>query len=185
MKQKNKLLWLMLLVLLFDALLMFGTYVRFQRQDTRENNLYKIQIHRITEEFLSQYGSLSKEEFERAVRKACMEYQADEECAIKRITFCLNAAQPEFLTAEDGMQYQIVPLMLQEEIRGYLRFDYVIEKKNTLLLWCEAILLLAGIAMTAFLFYLNKTMLEPFARFAEIPIELSQGNLKGEYTEHV
>lgn len=183
MKQKSKLIWQMLLVLLFDMLLMFGTYVRFQRQDTRENNLYKIQIHRMTEEFLSHYGSLPKEEFERAIRRECMEYQADEEWEIKRLTFCLNAAQPEFLTAEDGMQYQIEPLILNEEIRGYLRFDYVIEKKNTLLFWCEAIILFAGLSMAAFLFYLNKTMLEPFARFSEIPIELSQGNLKGEYTE--
>lgn len=94
------------------------------------------------------------------------------------------AAVAAFYRNKNGVDSHIEPLIAEEELLGYLRFDYKNIKddaRERLLL--TAFLLLPGIILLFVLLFIRFQILKPFHTFSEIPYELAKGHLKGEIEE--
>lgn len=94
------------------------------------------------------------------------------------------AAAAAFYRNKNGTDTHIEPLIVEEELLGYLRFDYKNKKDDAKeRLWLAAFLLLPGVILLLVLLFIRVQILKPFHTFSEIPYELAKGRLKGEIEE--
>lgn len=82
-----------------------------------------------------------------------------------------------FYHARNGYQMQIVPIYGEEDVVGYIRFDYRIKVNH------QWVLVFVLIIMTVFYLYIigilidvKLRVLKPFHRFHELPYQLARGN---------
>ncbi len=131
---------------------------------------YKVEIHEIMRE-------LSK-------GKNIEEVQSGEYEDIVEITYlsgeeaqCAEGLE-QFYAGANGVHTCIRPYVTDDVIKGYVRFDYVLAKKDTSLLWLtQGILLLVFLCVMVLLVYIQKVILQPFHSMSELPYELSKGHL--------
>lgn len=108
--------------------------------------------------------------------------QQAEFLSAERITDASAAA--EFYSNRNGVDSHIEPLIVEGELLGYMRFDYVNVKENDRELSAFAVcLVLTGALLLFVLLYIRFQILKPFHAFSELPYELAKGHLKGEIEE--
>lgn len=90
----------------------------------------------------------------------------------------------EFYTKKSSYGMEILPLYMNDELLGYLRFDFITNNSNlkTIIL-VEGFIALITIVATIILLYVKSFIIKPFNELSEIPYELSKGHLRGEIKE--
>lgn len=90
-----------------------------------------------------------------------------------------------FYKYQNGLYSEIVPVYENDNISGYLKFDYIINisNKNVLIVYNTGITLLF-IAVIITVIYLERRILKPFNTLSKMPYELSKGNLNDEIKEN-
>lgn len=90
-----------------------------------------------------------------------------------------------FYDSRNGLHSCIRPLLIEGNVKGYVRFDYVIEKNDNGMIWIvEGILLVTFILAIALLIYIKIHILKPFHAVSEMPYELSKGHLSIDLEEN-
>lgn len=90
-----------------------------------------------------------------------------------------------FFDSKNGLHSCIRPLMIEKNVKGYVRFDYVIETNDKGMIWVvEGILLVTFILVLALLIYIKIHILKPFHEVSEMPYELSKGHLSIDLEEN-
>lgn len=90
-----------------------------------------------------------------------------------------------FFDSKNGLHSCIRPLMIENNVKGYVRFDYVIETNDKGMIWVvEGILLVTFILVFALLIYIKIHILKPFHAVSEMPYELSKGHLSIDLEEN-
>lgn len=90
-----------------------------------------------------------------------------------------------FYKNHNGVHSSTHSLVIDGEIKGFVRFDYRIEKSDAKIVWVvEGILLIAFVFVVVILLYVRIKILEPFHTFGEMPYELAKGHLTGEVNEN-
>jgi signal transduction histidine kinase len=84
----------------------------------------------------------------------------------------------KFYISNNQYQMEIVPLMTEDRITGYLRFDYIknIDIRRYLIIAQIFMGLIYLFFMVAYL-YIDRCILKPFNRLSTMPYELAKGNL--------
>lgn len=150
-------------------------YVILRRQGTEEHMGYRVEINRIMQG-LEKEGGFSKPDL-RGMNE------------IKDVQFLPieNRSKQEvqsFYRNHNGLSTAVLPLFVQEQLLGYVRFDYVSEAAEHSVLWlAEGILFAAWLLVIAVLWYVRQSILKPFHVISEMPYELSKGNLQSEPEE--
>lgn len=89
-----------------------------------------------------------------------------------------------FYKSKNRVNSSVQPLMTENGLQGYVRFDYVIDQKNDRLVWVmEGILFLVFLGVMSLLIFIKVQILKPFHTISELPYELSKGHLKEELEE--
>lgn len=90
-----------------------------------------------------------------------------------------------FFDSKNGVHSCIRPLMIEENVKCYVRFDYVIETNDNGMIWVvEGILLVTFIWVLVLLIYIRIHILKPFHAVSEMPYELSKGHLSIDLEEN-
>lgn len=90
-----------------------------------------------------------------------------------------------FFDSKNGLHSCIRPLMIENNVKGYVRFDYVIETNDKGMIWVvEGIMLVTFILVFALLIYIKIHILKPFHAVSEMPYELSKGHLSIDQEEN-
>ncbi len=90
----------------------------------------------------------------------------------------------EFYKHRNGYYSVIKPVMNQEEIKGYLRFDYILkEVGNEEYILFNLGLLVLLVVQVIILIYVYHKIIRPFHMLSDIPFELSKGNLRHDVKE--
>lgn len=151
-------------------------YISFQQEDRKEDLEYKIEMNKIMQG-LEGTGGFFKPDLHD------MEY-------VKEVTFLPTEKSPdvheikEFYRNRNGINSFIKPLFIQDELLGYVRFDYELVKRQTGMFWlAEGVLLLSCILTLGVLIYIRNKIIKPFSVLSEMPYELSKGHLKSEIKE--
>lgn len=176
MKNYNKLLLLSLLVyvLLADA-----TMVGFREQQDKKGQLYKVEVNRI----MAGLGDRKTQDMESIDLSACQEIQS---VAYLPASETDKDTILDFFSGINGKQSMVCPLYTtvlpaQEQLEGYLRFDYQrAAPVGHYLFLTEGALLVMELFLLAVLFYLKYHLIQPFHRMQDMTYELSKGNLQGD-----
>lgn len=131
---------------------------------------YKVEIHEIMRKLAD---GISIEEV-----------QADDYDGIAEITYLSveNAGdtghQVDFYAGANGVHTCIRPYVVDGVPKGYVRFDYTLDRQDNTLLWLtQGILFLVFLCVIGLLIYIQKVILQPFHTISELPYELSKGHL--------
>lgn len=90
-----------------------------------------------------------------------------------------------FFDSKNGLHSCIRPLMIENNVKDYVRFDYVIETNDKGMIWVvEGIMLVTFILVFALLIYIKIHILKPFHAVSEMPYELSKGHLSIDLEEN-
>lgn len=90
-----------------------------------------------------------------------------------------------FFDSKNGLHSCIRPLMIENNVKGYVRFDYVIETNDKGMIWVvEGIMLVTFILVFALLIYIKIHILKPFHAVSEMPYELSKVHLSIDQEEN-
>ena len=91
----------------------------------------------------------------------------------------------DFFQNRNGYYSSVKPLFIQEKLKGYLCFDYILKSDTkSYLIYMETILLLAFLAILITLLYIKSKILRPFQTLSNMPYELSKGHLNEEILEN-
>lgn len=173
MKKYNSLIVLVLMVYAVAAIAIGrGAYTMTREQEKG----YKVEINRI-------YNSLSK-------GKPLNELSLHSEQYIKQVEF-LSVSENKaevlnlFYMLENRLQSEIRPLFIEEELKGYLRFDYAEPEPGIshIVVYTELALAFMMVCCLALLIYLKYHVLRPFERMNSLPYEIAKGHYKGEVKE--
>ena len=172
MKNYNKLMAASLFLYLAMSVFLFF-YIQNNGMGTDVS--YKVEVNQIMQG-LEKAGAFSKPDLrEMEAVKSVSFLPAEEESAQEILLFYQN---------RNGMSMTVQPLFAEEQLLGYVRFDYVNKAGNPYTLWfAEGILLLCWIMVFALLWYIRQKILKPFHILSEMPYELSKGHLQGELLE--
>lgn len=89
----------------------------------------------------------------------------------------------EFFRNRNKVSSKIEPFIINNEWRGYIRFDYVIPANYSLLGVMEGILFAFFFFVLLLLIYIKDKIIKPFHVLSDMPFELSKGHLKGDIEE--
>lgn len=160
-------------------LLAAGLYWEMHRQAKEQDMTYRVEINRYMEHILNRNSLPDDKELDELAARG--DY-------VQRIS-CLPAGETswerieEFYAPRNGMLSEIRPLG-EEDVKAYIRFDYICGKDNKIdILLSEAALLLLFLLFFAILLYLERRILRPFREMSSLPYELSKGDLTRELKE--
>lgn len=89
-----------------------------------------------------------------------------------------------FYQNHNGVSSSVQPLVLDNEVKGVVRFDYRTETKETKLLWLtEGVLFASFCGVMALLIFIRYQILKPFQVLSGMPCELAKGHLQRELEE--
>ncbi len=152
-------------------------YVWFYQQQDVKDQRYKAEMNQVMQEFAD------KGDF--------FEMDMSEFAYIKQVTFLPQdeTTDPESVAAfyqnQNGAHSSVQPLILNQEISGLVRFDYMVETKNqSILLAVEGMLFALFVLIIGLLVYIRMRILKPFHTLEEMPYELAKGHLTGELEEN-
>ena len=91
----------------------------------------------------------------------------------------------EFFKSRNGLESHVEPLLVGNEMLGFVRFDYknTVDTKGTIWL-AEGLIAVTGIVMLIILIYIRNKVLKPFQVLCDIPYELAKGHLGMEIEEN-
>lgn len=171
MKKFNGIIIVVVLVYMSLAvLLLFGN----KQGETKENMQYKVEMHEVMRQ-LEQGAEVAA-------------FDVSEYQFLQEVTFIDkenegNAAT--FYVNKNGVHTSIKPLIIEEALKGYVRFDYVLgTERNTIILLLEGILSVTFVFVLMVLIYVRAYILKPFHEISEMPYELAKGHLKTDLEEN-
>lgn len=89
-----------------------------------------------------------------------------------------------FYQNHNGVSASVVPLVLDNEVKGFVRFDYKTQTKGERTVWLvEGVFFAAFCGMMALLIFIRYRILKPFHVLSSMPYELAKGHLQGELEE--
>lgn len=164
MKRYNVLIGTALVVYVCLSLLLLGC---IGRGKNHEDMGYKVEIHdamrQLEQGMQAADLDLSENRYLQAVAFLPKENEGDMEA---------------FCASRNGLHSCIRPLVTEGKVKGYVRFDYVIEVNDRGMIWvAEGVLLLAFIFIFGMLLYIRIHILKPFHALSEMLYELSKGHL--------
>ena len=146
-----------------------------KRQENEKENLeYKVEIHEVMRQLEqgAEVAALPMSDY-RFLQEVTFMYKDDEE----------NIAT--FYANKNGVYTCVKPLYQGKELKGYVRFDYVLDtNRNWVLRWAQGILFGAFFMTIAWMMYVDYYILKPFHEIKELPYELSKGHLKKDVYEN-
>lgn len=78
----------------------------------------------------------------------------------------------------DRNEFTVKPVYMEQQLKGYLRFSYIVSGQNNSVQLVLNLFLLAALgAVIALLLYIRKQILQPFHTLQELPFELSRGQV--------
>lgn len=150
-------------------------YVMLQGQDTGEHMGYKVEMNRIMQG-LERENTFSKPDLRGMNEIKDVQFLSIETRSKQDIQ--------SFYRNHNGVNTAVQPLFLQEQLVGYVRFDYIQSAAGHSGLWLlEGILLAVWLLVITGLWYIRQNILKPFHVISEMPYELSRGNLQSEPEE--
>lgn len=169
--------------LILAGMLMFN----MNRLKANSSNEYRVEIKRLSEMCKSKLdvGNTSSDE----ILWFDVSDYAIADC-VKEISFlsyeCINTDTLEkFYMPSNLYQIEIVPVIQDNCMAGYLRFDYVREVDNSKInLIAQICLFVMYLFSTVLFIYVYKSILKPFNRLSSMPYELSRGDLTCEINEN-
>ncbi len=171
MKKYNVLMIAVALVYMSIAILL---WITTQQEQKKENMQYKVEIREVMRQL---------EQGAEVAALDVSEYQF-----LKDVTF-LDAEDEgnvaTFYVNKNGAHSSIKPLIINNVIKGYVRFDYILEIENDDMIWLiESILFVALLLVFSLLVYIRIHILKPFYQMSEMPFELSKGHLAMDLEEN-
>lgn len=151
-------------------------FISFQRNEEKEDLKYKIEVNEIMQG-LEENGEFFKpdlhdKKYVKEVSFVSVEKSTEEE------------EVENFYRNKNGVNSLIKPLWIEDELLGFVRFDYTHENTDRSVLWLvEGVLSLSFILTLGILLYIRNKIIVPFSVLSEMPYELSKGHLKGEIKE--
>lgn len=90
-----------------------------------------------------------------------------------------------FYQNHNGVNSAVSPLIVGEELIGYVRFDYVTEKGEWRILWlAEGMLFVSWFLLFVLLWYIRQRIIKPFHVISQMPYELAKGHLQVDAEEN-
>lgn len=171
MKKYNVLMIAVALVYMSLAALF---WITTQQEQKKESMQYKVEIREVMRQL---------EQGAEVAALDVSEYQF-----LKDVTF-LDAEDEgnvaTFYVNKNGAHSSIKPLIINNVIKGYVRFDYILEIENDDMIWLiESILFVALLLVFSLLVYIRIHILKPFYQMSEMPFELSKGHLAMDLEEN-
>lgn len=171
MKKYNVLMIAVALVYMSIAILL---WITTQQEQKKESMQYKVEIREVMRQL---------EQGAEVAALDVSEYQF-----LKDVTF-LDAEDEgnvaTFYVNKNGAHSSIKPLIINNVIKGYVRFDYILEIENDDMIWLiESILFVALLLVFSLLVYIRIHILKPFYQMSEMPFELSKGHLAMDLEEN-
>ena len=161
-----------ILSVLIYLVLAIGTGICIIRMEERKTNLYKVEINRI-------YGSLSEEITPGKLSLGKYEYVM--EGTYLPVTERDAEKINRFYEEKKPFQFEIQPWYVDDQLAGYLRFDYnepAVNEWKTMLV-AEVSLGILELFFIVILIYLRQCLIQPFNKVSQLPYELARGHLKG------
>ncbi len=164
-------------VVCFYFILLLAAGVLYKRQTEANGREYLVEVNRIMRGMEEQGGfsipNLRDMDWIDAISFLKIEDSRNLEC--------IN----DFFKKRNQYDMHIEPLILEDEIYGYVRFDYKYVPKRGNMFWLmEGIIALSGIMSILVLVYLKEKLIKPFLILRDMPYELSKGRLEGELREN-
>lgn len=152
-------------------------YVCFFRQQGENDLGYKAEMNQIMQEFADCGAFFSRDMSEFVYVKKLAFLSLDETDNPERVvTFYQN---------HNGVHTSVQPLIINQELKGFVRFDYNVRTRKEGFLWVmEGVLFVVFALVTGLLIYIRERILRPFGVLEEMPYELAKGHLKGEIEEN-
>lgn len=169
--KKFKLL-IMFIVFLY-LLLLIGGNLKINSVYEIQSGNYRVEINRLYKKYVEN-NSMDISNCEYIKGMEFLDYKNKDKNEIEN-----------FYKYKNGMHSEIVPVYKDNDILGYLKFEYVIniDNKNVLTTYNTAITFLF-MAIIILLIYIERKILKPFNTLSEMPYELSKGNLNDEIEEN-
>lgn len=90
----------------------------------------------------------------------------------------------DFWQNRNGVHSAVYPLVIGEDLAGYVRFDYTMGEEDRRGLWLtEGVLCIMWLMTFSLLWYVRQKILKPFHEISQMPYELAKGNLTVEPEE--
>lgn len=173
-------------------ILAVGLVVRTSQIETKLDNRYRIQITRIQNGVREDSDFLKKNADRNSIKNVEFEnYLNNKEIDdVKKVRFLSASITEEsvvdaFYKMTNEYETAIVPVIQENRIAGYLRFDY---KKEVdlmpFLVLSECFLFVIFLISLLLLIYTGHSILKPFQQLSEMPVELAKGNLNDDIKEN-
>lgn len=79
----------------------------------------------------------------------------------------------------------VFPLIIEEKLSGYVRFDYITGMKDRYIWWLsEGLLFISWLLIFVLLLYIRQRILKPFHVISQMPYELAKGHLQVDVEEN-
>ena len=143
------------------------------QEETKENMEYKVEMHEVMRQLEqgAEVAALTMSEYHFLQEVTWIDKEDEGNVA----TFYVN---------KNGVHTSVKPLYIQEQLEGYVRFDYVLGSDEDSLFWVmEGVLFLVFGLVMCLLCYIRWYILKPFHAIRELPYELSKGHLKVDLEE--
>ncbi len=157
-----------------------SSYILLTNNKKNQSNLFRVEINRLLNVAIIRDGEVhvSLDDCEYIKRVRYLENITD--------TYSINKSEKikQFYQADNDMLMEIVPILSDKNVTGYLRFDYVKETDISSYIYIVEFSLFAIYLISAgILLYINYNIIKPFNRLSNVPYELSKGNLNDEMKE--
>lgn len=169
-----------------------GLFFIWETQQQNNATEYRVEISRFRSNIISDFTDYEKGKSDKIIN---IPIQKKAYKSIQKVTYLLIApsAQTEsqritkekeehieltFYKPRNGFQMEVLPIEKNNHILGYMRFDYVRPKEDTLFLQVS-ISALTLLYVISILFYLKikQHLVKPFQKLSQMPYELAKGNL--------
>ena len=145
-------------------------------QGGRQNMAYKVEINEVMQA-LEEAGMFFEPDLQGMEAVRAVSYLPAESTSIQETE--------DFYRNRNNMHMTVLPLLVEDRVSGYVRFDYIPgTEKERMLYLTEGILFFSWIILTAVLWYVRQRILKPFHVLSGMPYELAKGNLQWELKEH-
>lgn len=172
MKKYNRLLAFSVILYMILAVLAGGIFLKAERTNDKE---YKVEINRIRKSLSEEKNldNLDLREYRYIKKVVYLEPDASEQ------------RYEDFFQEKGRNQIEIMPAYKDGKAHGFLRFEYVSSKDDSMkgFLLMESALGILFISSLGVLLYLKYKLIAPFYRMSELPGELAKGHLKTEIKE--
>lgn len=176
-KFKQKIIILILGYLILAA----ATFFMLNHLESGNNRIYRVEINDIMH-ILKENQEIRLENAADSIQEVDIKDIGKEFRYIRKVSYLNSSAGSEvinsFFEAENGLHFEIIPIVERENVAGYVRFDYeaVTDSTGYIIVSEAAILIMFAFTFSVLLF-VYYGIVKPFNKFGSMPYELSRGNL--------